>query len=146
MQLVPPKQSIIALLVLCSPCLATAAIPGCETIDNDMKRLACYDHLYRQNTYDPELSPREDEVGATPPSPPREKIDMAPFKSIVLKTNRKSREEVSWHLANGEVWRQTSFRYITIRDGQTVTVRRSLFGGFIMSNEKGAATRVKRVK
>jgi len=50
-------------------------------------------------------------------------------------------------LDNGQVWAQTELdTRVTLRAGDEVTVRRAVFGSYLLTGPQGVATRVKRVR
>ena len=50
-------------------------------------------------------------------------------------------------LANGQMWAQTELNSrIEVRVGDTVRIRRGALGSYLLSNDAGMATRVRRVR
>lgn len=49
-------------------------------------------------------------------------------------------------LANNEVWLQNAPRTLPFREGDTVTIKSGLLGGYIMRSDGGTSTRVQRIK
>lgn len=50
-----------------------------------------------------------------------------------------------YNLDNGQTWEQTKAQRTTIREGDSVTIKRGRLGGYLMANERGASSRVARV-
>ena len=49
-------------------------------------------------------------------------------------------------LDNGQIWIQDVFRYMAVDEGDAVTIKRARMGGYIMTTERGASTRVQRIR
>ena len=75
-----------------------------------------------------------------------ERDEIAEINASVTDIKRRARNEMIVYLSNGQVWAQVSPRYLTIRNGDGVVVRRGRMGGYILTTERGGSTRVKRLR
>ncbi len=147
----------------------------CAAMQDATERLACYDKLFessgqpaRQSSTrtpttiedlglpstqssaagEPERPKAEDDFGLEQaerarPEPPR---TIGEIQSRVKALRRKDRQEVIFLLDNGQIWIQDVFRFMTVEQGDAVTIKRARMGGYIMTTERGASTRVQRIR
>ncbi|MDP6375994.1 MAG: hypothetical protein QF921_11255 [Pseudomonadales bacterium] len=133
-------------------------------MEDDNARLACYDTWFastRSGAAPPatppeapqppaEQKPREADFGQeqvarrTPPSERPPQIEE--IRTTITKISQRARREAIYYLANEQVWTQTNYRFVTIREGDSVTIKKARLGGYILTTEKGASTRVKRLR
>lgn len=133
--------------------LAASAAPGaheaseCIGIAEDAARLACYDALF--NAGQPEDTDPLAAFG-------REQIDPQPrdnrassleeMTATVSSISKPKGREAVITLDNEQVWSQVSFRYVRLKEGDSVTIKPSRFGGYILTNERGVTMRVRRTR
>lgn len=68
------------------------------------------------------------------------------FKSAVKALRARDKQRMVFLLENGEVWMQSAPRNLPIKEGDDVTIKSGLMGGYIMRTGKGVSTRVNRIK
>ena len=73
------------------------------------------------------------------------KAEIKEIASRVESITRRLRNKMVFHLANDQIWVQTSNKHVTIREGDKVFVRKLRLGAYVLVNERGASTRVTRV-
>ena len=149
---------------------------ACSILEDPDERLACYDRLFQQRDQLPEQSSTrtttiedlalpskeaptpassepleptvDDEFGREQtlrkkPTDPKKVVEI---ESIIKALRRKDRQEIVFLLENGQIWIQDVFRFMTVDQGDAVSIRRLRMGGYLMTTEGGASTRVKRIK
>lgn len=142
------RSIVLTLLLLAGGAVNAAADPqDCIKISQPGERLACYDALFmpkqdaermRQEIFGAEQMDR-DNTGLSAPGITR-------IRSAVSEVTDHTRRRRGYKLANGQHWVQESARYLTIREGDEVTVTRGRLGGYTLSNDRGAATKVQRIE
>ncbi len=155
------RTHAILCLLLTATSLPAAAddVATCQSIDADVERLACYDTLFRDAVEvasttvtpadaEPEAPAEADfgreQIERAKPIVERDEIDE--INASVTDIKRRARNELIVYLSNGQVWGQVSPRYLTIKNGDGVVVRRGRMGGYILTTERGGSTRVKRLR
>ena len=73
----------------------------------------------------------------------RTKVD---FSSEIEAVKREDQKKMVFRLANGQIWIQSSPRDLPIRKGDIATIKSGTIGGFVLQTNKGATTRVNRIK
>ncbi len=86
-----------------------------------------------------------DRFGRLPEHPLAAADDLDQLASTVVAIRKQARQNTAYRLANGQVWMQTTPREVTIDEGDQVTIRRGLLGGYVLRNRDGASTRVGRI-
>ena len=144
----------------------------CLDLHNARARLACYDNAAG---YAPKSQGRVSEILSSTPSSSanldnptpeelekqsetdfgleqtrrkKEKEKQKALESIggtVAKLSKRPRREIVVELENGQVWTQTSPRFLTIRVGDEVVIKRARLGGYILTTSRGGSSRVKRL-
>ena len=66
--------------------------------------------------------------------------------STIAVVRRREGQKMAFQLENGQIWLQETPRPLDFRKGQTVVIKDARLGGYIMTNEGGTSTRVKRIK
>lgn len=119
----------LLLLVIASPALADDdVLMKCREIDNDEKRLACFDEY----------------VGKRFLTVEQVKEEPDPVKVTAVSKNSSGRLTIT--LENGQVWRQTDSKTLRVSVGDGVFVRSKSLGSFMLSKETSSRSiRVKRV-
>jgi hypothetical protein len=149
------KQTITALL--CSCCVVTAAanpdVNNCITIESDRQRLNCYDELFLPAIISPPtpeeaLQSEIEEFGIEHAKQARreQSPELDEITATVEKISQRPRNELVFTLSNGQVWTQTRPRLMDVDKGVAVVIRRAGLGGYILTTERGASTRVKRLQ
>jgi hypothetical protein len=93
---------------------------ACARIENDAKRLACYDALFR-------TTPQE-RFGAQAPVV---KEEIPELRARVTAVARRSRGEYEFTLDNGQVWVQTEVKpQLTLSAGSEVVIRKASMGSY----------------
>ena len=164
------RACLPAIFVLWAAPLAADTELNCRQIDDDSARLACYDqHFPRPHSVaepesvagpEPAAEPEqaEDEPvqtarNATAPAttsaevaPAERAAQPAAITATVTKVVKPKGRPAVITLSNGQVWSQVSFRYARLREGDTVNIEPSRFGGYILANERGIKMRVRRAR
>ncbi len=136
----------------------------CLEVPSALRRLDCFDRLAR-STVDGEadasvasLPPTpaerdadvEERVGAERPRrsgtsrEPPESVDSV--SSRIARMEQRPRGEFVFHLENGQIWTELEAGRGRYENGMEVTIRRTRFGGFMLSSNGGRATRVRRIE
>ncbi len=93
-----------------------------------------------------------DETSVAWPEPPaagsgslfgRDKLD---FTSTLTAIRRGEQQAMMFLLANEQVWMQSSPRDLPFKEGDEIRIKSGTVGGYIMRNDAGASTRVKRIR
>ncbi len=147
----------------------------CAAVIEQEQRLACYDGLFRTATPERVDAPVDPQIiidtAVTPQTPsPQDpppiqqtaseedfgsetvieqtkpkKQEVTQIRSRVESITRRLRNQMVFHLANDQTWTQTASRHVTIRVGDKVSIRKMRLGGYKLTNEKGASTKVTRI-
>lgn len=166
------KTMILFALGFSSLCAAeqinTQALQACTLIENDFKRLMCYDNVIankpitekraaksvtRNNEQSAAVAPV---VSATPEVKEegfglerRVKVaseEIAAITAGVTKITKTNRGKKVFTLDNGQEWTQVSKETFFADEGDTLIIQRASFGSFLMKKEgSNRTTRVKRV-
>jgi hypothetical protein len=56
------------------------------------------------------------------------------------------KQKMVFELDNGQIWLQSSPRNLPFKEGDVVTVKNALLGGYFLRSEKGVSTRVNRIR
>ncbi|MEZ5560274.1 MAG: hypothetical protein R3E86_17235 [Pseudomonadales bacterium] len=166
-------QLLALSMMLAASAAGAAMTPAeCAAIEASQERLACYDGLFRVRVATETTAPAErlDPPAPTPahePAPPaadpadefgreqmvRGKVAAAEqaaepeeITSRITAIVGRTRGEALYELENGQAWAQTTPRYLTIREGDLVTVHRGRLGGYTLTNERGTSTKVQRIR
>ena len=135
------------LLVAASAMPAAQEAVECTGIADDSARLACYDALFdviAPDNGDPLAAFGREQIDPQPRDNRASSLDqMTAAVSTISKP--KGRAAVIT-LDNEQVWSQVSFRYVRLREGDSVTIKPSRFGGYILTNERGVTMRVRRIR
>lgn len=152
----------VALLVLSSHSLAKPlnvdALQACALVENDFKRLMCYDNVMvdkalpakAKHTVEPaKANEIATQQAVTPEFGLENKVKPVQDKLEAKITSLYSPKigKQTYTLDNKQVWKQTDSTPLRVKEGDTVVISRAAFGSFLM-NKKGSkrSTRVKRTK
>ncbi len=151
--------TVCLFLIALSLPAAADDVATCAGIEADTDRLACYDALFRDAVNVASADVTKPEADPEPPAeaefgreqierakPIVERDEIAEINASVTDIKRRARNELIVYLSNGQVWAQVSPRYLTIKSGDGVVVRRGRMGGYILTTERGGSTRVKRLR
>ena len=122
---------------------------ACGRIIEDPKRLACYDRFFLEcssQTDAPALMAKCEAYGRVIAKSqdgviPRGQQVQAEVTSIERRGKRATKIE----LASGLLWEQLSPRYLRIKVGDEVIIRRGDFGGYVLTTSKGGRSKVKPI-
>lgn len=130
--------------VRCGSASAEDAARACALIHDDTSRLACYDQRFGSPVV-PSKSAAADDARDTPPATGAKKDSS--FHAAVTGIESRGDGKFVFSLGNGQVWAQTELNTrIVVRVGDTVRIRAGALGSFLLSNEAGIATRVRRLR
>ncbi len=117
----------------------------CTGIAEDAARLACYDALYNvvaSDDGDPLAAFGREQID---PKPSHNRAsNLEAMTATVSSINKPKGRAAVITLDNEQVWSQVSFRYVRLQEGDSVTIKPSRFGGYILTNERGVTMRVRR--
>ena len=77
---------------------------------------------------------------------PRKPDTLEEIQSTIAALRRKDRQELIFLLENDQIWIQDVHRNMTAEVGDRVTIRRGRMGGYILTVDGGASSRVVRIK
>ena len=117
---------------------------ACSQIRDNAERLACYDRQFGSPHAPPKSASSDPGIGDSPAG--QAKKDFA-FSAAVTAIELRDDGKFVATLANGQMWAQTELNSrIEVRVGDTVRIRRGALGSYLLSNDAGMATRVRRVR
>ncbi|MEM7101347.1 MAG: hypothetical protein AAF541_24055 [Pseudomonadota bacterium] len=126
----------------------------CAEIRDDRQRLDCYDAVFAKPGDQVTDKGASDPLGSTlnavnkqisqrdAPLPTRE-VDVS---ARVVDIHKNLRNELLVELDNGQLWKQTSPRFLDIGRGEEVIIKQARLGGYILSTAGGSSTRVKHIE
>lgn len=85
------------------------------------------------------------QAGAVPEAPPQLAAD-GMVQSTIVSISRRREGEMIFRLANGQAWMQETPGFMLANPGERVAIAAARFGGDILTTERSAATRVRRVE
>jgi hypothetical protein len=155
---IPQAAIILGLAVLAADVALGAELDprlrACTTLGNDFERLACYDRTMEQlvtGTDDTGTTVTAQDVfgmekGAQPTvkTPPRE--DIRSIAAVVREIRELKDGTRLIELENGQVWRQSDTKRISLMSGDNVTITRAALGSFKLVTSGGSFVRVQRVR
>ncbi|PHI36015.1 hypothetical protein CBQ28_16215 [Pseudoalteromonas sp. GCY] len=163
------KTMILFALGFSSLCAAepinTQALQACTLIENDFKRLMCYDNVIANKpiteTHSSKAPVNKDQINTARNEKKVElkedgfglehKVKAASeeieeITAKLVKTTTQGRDKMVFTLDNGQVWRQVSSETFFANEGDTLIIERASFGSFLMKKAgSNRTTRVKRV-
>ncbi|WP_462153603.1 hypothetical protein [Pseudoalteromonas piscicida] len=163
------KTMILFALGFSSLCAAepinTQALQACTLIENDFKRLMCYDNVIANKpiteTHSSKAPMNKDKINTARNEKKVElkedgfglehKVKAASeeieeITAKLVKTTTQGRDKMVFTLDNGQVWRQVSSETFFANEGDTLIIERASFGSFLMKKAgSNRTTRVKRV-
>ncbi|KJZ04944.1 MULTISPECIES: hypothetical protein [Pseudoalteromonas] len=163
------KTMILFALGFSSLCAAepinTQALQACTLIENDFKRLMCYDNVIANKpiteTHSSKAPINKDKINTARNEKKVElkedgfglehKVKAASeeieeITAKLVKTTTQGRDKMVFTLDNGQVWRQVSSETFFANEGDTLIIERASFGSFLMKKAgSNRTTRVKRV-
>ena len=71
--------------------------------------------------------------------------DIEGLQSRVKTVQHRDKQKMVFLLENDQIWMQISPRDLPIRAGDSVTIKNTRFGGYMMATDNGTSTRVKRI-
>lgn len=151
-----PARLLCWLTVLCAlvpalPAVASTlpelreAVDACGRISADERRLACFDALVQEQEPHEARFGRET-VRSPQPAPQTDEDEPSGIEAVLVRLDQLPRGERVFYLDNGQVWAETSPGRSRYRADMTVRVERTPMGGYILSTDRGRATRVRRLE
>lgn len=156
------KILITTLFLLSAPSLASninvQALEACSLIENDFKRLMCYDKVISKETITSSLNNEISSLPQSKSTKPKDtfglenrkkeeavKIDKIRAKVTKIQTNQVGYRTIT--LDNGQVWRQTDTDSFSAKKGDEIIITRGVFNSFKMKKANNNRTvQVKRVR
>ncbi len=68
------------------------------------------------------------------------------LESTIAAARRAPKQNTMFRLVNDQIWMQDAPREVPIHPGDRVSILRGLIGGYVMRNDDGATTRVRRIR
>lgn len=154
------KILITTLFLLSAPSFASAinvqALEACSLVENDLKRLMCYDKVIKAEKQELEKSPisnqqtrevkpkQADDIFGLENQVKKE-IDEISSSIVELKLPKIGSRTIT--LENGQIWKLTDTDSFRAKIGHKVIVKRASLGSFLMKTENSNKSyRVKRLK
>jgi hypothetical protein len=127
------------------------ALGQCAAKADDRARLACFDVLtagMRRAGQSEKPSPEARfGSGTLPPQPAQdEEAEVRSVTATLVGLRQRPYGEHVFHLSNGQVWSEIEAGRSRYRTGVEVEIRRTAFGGYMLSTDAGRATRVRRIE
>ena len=146
MKIIPLILLTIAVLSLQAKELNQQAIIACSLIENDIKRLICYDQAVaseHENTQKASAAPAKkanlktsnqkqqntDNFGIEHKNYDK---DTKSITAYVTKIGKQPHGELIIHLDNGHIWNQINSERFTLKIGEQVKISRGFFNSFTM--------------
>lgn len=156
------KILVTTLLLLATPSFASTinvqALEACSLIENDFKRLMCYDKVISREAITGSQKDATSKLSQSKSVKPKDtfglenrkkeeavKIDKLRAKVTKIKTNQIGYR--TFTLDNGQVWRQTDTDSFSAKKGDEIIITRGVFNSFKMKKANNNRTvQVKRVR
>jgi hypothetical protein len=134
-----------------------ASEEDCSKIQNADKRLACFDEQFDKNSSTKPAEKNSDKDSASTTDKPRQSPGnrmkslfdwegAEPFVSTIMKIRSRDKQRMVFLLENDQIWIQTEPRPQPFREGEQVSIKAGLMGGFNMRSQSGAFSRVRRIQ
>ena len=158
MRALPMNKLIILFLVtFVFSQVVTASEKDCRKIQDAEKRLACFDQQFDKDTPAKKVGEIPEEASGPDSDKRRQSSgnrmknlfdweDAESFVSTIKKIRSREKQRMVFLLDNDQVWIQTEPRPQPFREGETVSIKAGLMGGFNMRSKSGAFTRVRRIQ
>ena len=130
----------------------------CTDIKEADERLECFDSLFKRKSSSNRNNGSVANVENSPESAQDENYignkskslfdweGAEPFISKIKKIRSREKQRMVFLLENDHVWIQIEPRPQPFREGEQVSIKAGLMGGFNMRSESGAFTRVRRIQ
>lgn len=160
------KILMTTLLLLSASGLASQinvqALEACSLVENDLKRLMCYDKVMSGKQINSNVVIKESKQKTTPASnkvqskagqfglennkkEAREKLDE--LHSRVAKLTKNPRGQLRFTLENGQVWKQNGSEHFSVKENDQIIIMRGVFDSFRLKKSGTNRTiQVSRVK
>ena len=151
------KLLAILTFLLLNP--ANSSENKCTDIKEADKRLGCFDSQFKRESI---ANKKNDGPTVNAKAPPEGAQDenyignrskslfdwegAEPFISKIKKIRSREKQRMVFLLENDHVWIQIEPRPQPFREGEQVSIKAGLMGGFNMRSESGAFTRVRRIQ
>jgi hypothetical protein len=127
------------------------ALGRCAAKADDQARLACFDVLTAGMRRAGESEKPSPEArfgsGALPRQPAKdEEAEVRSVTATLVGLQQRPYGEHVFRLSNGQVWSEIEAGRSRYRTGVEVEIRRTAFGGYMLSTDGGRATRVRRIE
>ena len=150
------KLLAILTLLLVNP--TNSSENKCTDIKEADKRLECFDSQFKRKSSSNKNNGSVANVENSPESAQDENYignkskslfdweGAEPFISKIKKIRSREKQRMVFLLENDHVWIQIEPRPQPFREGEQVSIKAGLMGGFNMRSESGAFTRVRRIQ
>lgn len=135
-----------------------AGLAACRDLEDDAERLACYDARAgaaaapAKPAPAPRPGPSPESLFGLDPAQASEATrqangveDLDAITRQVVGTGTNSGGQPTFTLDNGQGWVQIDSRPAVLRPGETVTIRRGVFGSYLLTRDDRRSVRVRRV-
>lgn len=134
---------------LVSNSLAQAEALNCSQIGEPGERLACYDLQFPsepRTEQTPEVTQVDNAPVTTDKGDSFDNPEQITVESVVTAIKDEPQKKMVFSLENGQIWLQNSPQNLPIQSGDKVTIKSASIGGYLLRNESGTSTRVRRIK
>ena len=167
--------SLVALLVLPHAVTAEQVRVSCSDIADATERLACFDRTFPGDSNTATQRAKVDPIqtrsvvpeaaviapadpvapaantGAGQPVAETSRGMFSKKPKVKISSRLKSvrdmdKQKMIFLLENDQIWMQDSPRSLPFSKGQEVSIKSGTIGGYLLSNEEGVSTRVRRIK
>ena len=151
-------SKLLATLIFLQASSIHASENNCTDIKEANKRLECFDSQFEQkSTPDKNSMPISTKDTSTTSTEDEKYIGnksnslfdwegVEPFISKIKKIRSREKQRMVFLFENDQIWIQIEPRPQPFREGEQVSIKAGLMGGFSMRSESGAYTRIRRIQ
>ena len=156
------KMLMTTLLLLSTSSYASQinvqALEACSLVENDLKRLMCYDKVIAGKSISQPKLQTQKKAALESVKTPHTKVDefglerskktalekLDEIRSQLSKLTKNPRGQRTFHLNNGQVWKQKNSEHFSAKEGDEIIIIRGVFDSFRM--KKAGTNRTIQVK
>ena len=151
-------SKLLATLIFLQASSIHASENDCTDIKEANKRLECFDSQFEQKSNPnknnvhisaedtPTTSPEDEKYIGNKSNSLFDWEGVEPFISKIKKIRNREKQRMVFLFENDQVWIQIEPRPQPFREGEQVSIKAGLMGGFSMRSESGAYTRIRRIQ